>query len=156
MTQERRDVWENRETPVTSGKKETKDCRVRREKLERMVTGASQDLRGDLASEVMWDIQDLKDSRVKRGTGAHLVHLEIYTGLLQSHSKDIWVILVTQVPVDLLVFKALLDFLDQTGLQVTHQQLHMVPKVSPVPKETLGSLGMFIQDYLVLMEIPAM
>lgn len=120
------------------------------------MTGASQDLRGTLASEVMWDIQDLKDSRVRRGIGAQLVHLEIYMGLLRSHSKDIWVSLVTQVHVDLLVFKVLLDFLDQTGLQVTHQQLHMVPKAFPGPKETLESLGMFTQDCQVLMEIRAM
>lgn len=75
-TRERRGVWENRETPVMD-RKETKGCRVWREKQERMETGVNLDLRENLASEVIQDTQDLKDSRVKRGTGAQLVHLEI-------------------------------------------------------------------------------
>lgn len=62
--------------------------------------------------------------------------------------------LVYQVLLDLLDFKVSLDFLDRLGFQVTHLQIHMVPKASPEPKGTLGSPGIFIQDYLVLMGIP--
>lgn len=62
-------------------------------------------------------------------------------------------ILVSQVLLDLVDFKELLDFLDQMDLQVTHPQVHMVPKAFPGPKGTLGSLGMFIQDSKVLMGI---
>lgn len=58
-------------------KKEAKACRGQRENPGRMVIRDNMDFRENLVSEVIQDIKDHQDSRVKRGIGVHLAHLEI-------------------------------------------------------------------------------